>query len=616
MREIRETLASRVHPLGPTIRALLAAGIFVAGSGCGPQVERRFERHVRYLADDAREGRGVGSRGLEQSANYIAREFRAAGLVPGGDDGTYFQPFPHTLNRELTDKARLSLGEAAGSLTLGQDFTPLSFSSNESFTGDVVFGGYGIVSAEPKWDDYAHADVTGKVVLVLTGEPASWADKDGFSTRHSLFDSKVYNARDRGAVAILFVHPESAGEQDRLLPFSGESPDEYGLPAFHITRAVAERVLAAGGAAPLRSLEADLDAGRMVSKALAGVSASGEAGYVRRESPTWNVCGWIEGQGALADEWVVIGAHYDHLGVRRPMGRKFKAGRAVAHDEPPQIHNGADDNASGVAGLIEVARMFEQGPRPRRSIMFVAFSAEEAGLHGSKFFVDKCPVAVDRIVGMLNMDMIGRLDPATRALTVFGVGCGEGFDEILRWASAGLNLELETTPDPGGRSDHAAFVARKVPSLHVYTGSHTDYHRPTDDAELVNFAGGAEVATLVYRVARELADREARLEFVEVKTSEQERGVTGFRVVMGLTPNYTDTSQPGMGVDGVSPEGPAQLAGMQAGDRIISIGGKMVNNVYDYMASTRNNKPGDVVEVIVLRGGERVTLSVTLAGAR
>jgi hypothetical protein len=596
--------------------AALLAMAFGLPVGCAPRVEKRFERHVRYLADDAREGRGVGSRGLELSADYIAREFKRAGLMPAGDQGTYFQAFPMTLHRELTDEARLSLGAAAGPLALGADFTPLSFSSNEAFSGEVVFAGYGIVSEDPKWDDFAHVDLKGKVALMLTGEPAGWADKDGFPTRHSLLQHKVYNAKDRGAAAIVFVDPASTNGPDRLPRFDADSPDDYGLPAFQATRAVAERVLAAGGAAALPSLEADLAAGRMASKALAGVTADGAAGFVRRESPTWNVCGMIDGEGPLSNEWIVLGAHYDHLGIRKPMGRKFKGGKAVADDEPPQIHNGADDNASGVAGLIEVARMFQRDARPRRSVMFVAFSAEESGLHGSKFFVANSPIPVDRIVGMLNMDMIGRLNPDTRELTVFGVGCGEGFGEILRWASAGLNLKLLTTDDPGGRSDHAAFVAKKVPSLHLYTGSHTDYHRPSDDTHLVNFAGGAEVTRLVYGIARELADREARLEFVEVKSSEEQRGMTGFRVVMGLTPNYTDTSQPGMGVDGVSPEGPAQLAGMQAGDRILSIGGKMVNNVYDYMASTRNNKAGDVVEVVVIRGGERKVLSVTLAGAR
>lgn len=602
---------------GRCMRSFFCFLFFVAG--CAGGLERRFQAHIDYLAGDKLEGRGVGSRGIELASDYIARQFASIGLEPAGDDGTYFQTFPLTLHRTLTAESRLAFSGDKAERRQGTDFIPFNFSSDDGFSGGVVFCGYGISNPDKTYDDYKDIDLTGKVALMLDGEPPSWTDENGNPTRHAMHRNKVYNAKDRGAVAVLLVSPKPAeGETDRLTEFVAEGTDAYGIPAFHITRAIAYDRLAGVRFGSLDELQGKLDDGGFASGDLAHVSVTGQAGFKKTTAPTRNVLGLRRGVGSLADEFVVIGAHYDHLGIRKPMMRKFKGGKLVAEEVRPQIHNGADDNASGTSGLIEIARMFAAEPPSNRSILFIAFTAEESGLHGSKYYIEHPAIPIERTAAMLNMDMIGRLKPGDDRVQVFGVQCGKEFMEVLEPAGRAFGLTIAPAVDEGGRSDHATFVRKQIPSLHFFSGNHSDYHQPSDDADKINAAGGVRIARLVYETARELADRDTRPEFQVVKSEKKEQtaGTTTFRVVMGLSPNYADDGKPGMGVDAVSPEGPAELAGMKAGDRIIRIGGKSVANVYDYMAATRNNKAGDAVDVLVLRDGREQALKVTLAPAR
>ena len=590
--------------------------------GCASSTEHRFQAHIDYLASDELEGRGVGSRGIELAANYIAKEFVRIGLEPAGDNGTYFQTFEMTLHRELTDESRLSITGDSTERKLGVDFIPFNFSSDAEFSGPLVFCGYGIVDPEREYDDFAKVDISGAVALIFEGEPPSWADEEGNPTRHSLLRDKVYNAKDRGAVAVLLVNslplPE---EEDVLTEFVAQGADEYGVPAFDVTRALAGWAVEAGGLGTLDELQEKLDAGTPSSSIVAHKAAEGRTGFVKRTAPTHNVIGVHRGAGPLAGEFVVIGAHYDHLGIRKPMMRKFKDGKIVRDAVGPQIHNGADDNASGTSGLIEIARMFSSSPPVDRSVVFVAFTAEETGLHGSKYYVESAGVGVaplDQTVAMLNMDMIGRLEPGSDKVQVFGTKCGKSFSGILDSVSEAVGLTVFPGVDAGGRSDQAPFVAKEIPSMHFFTGIHSDYHKPSDDSYKINAAGGVQVADFVYRVAHEIATREARPEFQVVKAKKKEPtgGTPSYRVVMGLAPGYADDGKPGMNVDAVNPDGPAEIAGMKAGDRIVKINDKTVGNIYDYMAATRNNNAGDTVVVVVLRDGEEHTLHVTLSAAR
>lgn len=585
-----------------------------------PDLVERFRAQIAFLADDRLEGRGVGSKGLDVAADYIADRFKEIGLEPAGDGGTYFQSFPMTLQRTQTDRSRFVFVDREPVPALHKDFEPYSFSSDDAFTGDVVFCGYGIIAPDRQRDDFAGADVTGKVALMFVGEPPSWADENGFPSKHAMLRNKVYNAKDRGAVAAIFVNTKPPVDgADRLPEFSTDDPDEYGLPAFHLARSIADERIKAGGLGSLDELQTKLDGGAVASGWVAHLQASGQMAFEKRTAQARNVLGLLRGEGPLAEEWVVIGAHYDHLGLRRPMARTFKEGQLVAAPTEPAIHNGADDNASGVSGVIEIARMFKADTaKPRRSILFVAFSGEEAGLHGSKFYTQTPREPLDKTVAMLNLDMVGRLDPTKNKVEVFGVATAAEFASILDRAAVPLGLSIASGVDEGGRSDHAPFVRKQIPALHFFSGQHSDYHKPTDDTDKINAEGGARIAMLIHRTAREIADYDSRFAFIAPKKpAEGERGpAPSYKVVMGLAPSYSDDGKPGMGVDAVNSDGPADLAGMKAGDRIIRIADKKIANIYDYMAATRNNKPGDEVEVVVVRDDKEITLKVKLAGAR
>jgi len=588
-------------------------------TGCAPGLEQRFHAHIDYLADDRMEGRGVGSPGIDRAADYIADQFERLGLEPLGKDESYFQTFAMTLRRTLGDDSRLVFEGASTRPGLGADFIPFNFSSDNAFSGPVVFCGYGIDAPDKGHSDFAHFDVNGKAALILRGEPPSWSDQDGFPTHHAMLRNKVYNAKDRGAVAILLVNAKlEEGESDELTPFDADNPDEYGIPAFHITRALADAQLARAGVESLTPLQDRLDVGSFASTALTSVAAEGRAVFAKQSADTHNVLGLLRGEGPHADEIVVIGAHYDHLGIRKPMGRRFSKGKLLEDKREPQIHNGADDNASGVSGLIETARRLSQGPPPRRSVLFIAFTAEESGLHGSKHYVDDPCLPLEKTVAMLNMDMIGRMPAGANSVQVFGVDSAAEFRQILDSHAASLGLSIAPSPDTGGRSDHASFIRKNVPSLHFFTGQHSDYHQPSDDSDKINAADGARVATLVAETARDIAALPERPAYqaVQAQAPSEGRAPTAYRVVMGLSPGYGDDGKPGMAVEAISPEGPADLAGLKAGDRIIRIDAKKVANIYDYMATLRNNKPGDQVNVVVLREGKELTLTVTLAPAK
>ena len=425
----------RSHRTRPGRLASTAIAVAVATltAGCTTSLPRRFQAHINYLAGDELEGRGVGTRGLEVAAEYIAKRFAEIGLEPAGGNGDYFQTFKITLRRTLTDASRVAFAGDPVARRLREDFIPFNFSSDESFSGDVVFCGYGIIAPDKEHDDFNDLDLTDKVALILRGEPPSWSDENGYPTQHAMLRHKVYNAKDRGAVAVLIVNqsPEE-GETDKLVEFETEGAAAYGIPAFHITREMAnaqllracdashagiplghklaewvETELSTDVAAPLAFVQEFMDASSYLSGPLPQSVARGQAVFKKNSAPTSNVVGILRGVGPVANEFIVIGAHYDHLGIRKPMMRRFKAGKLVKDTLAPQIHNGADDNASGTSGLIEIARMFADGPRPRRSILFVAFTAEETGLHGSKHYVDNPSIPLDHTVAMLNMDSPG-----------------------------------------------------------------------------------------------------------------------------------------------------------------------------------------------------------------
>ena len=598
-------------------RALVdrAAAPHPAGSPAGP-VEHFspeiFLSHVYYLASDELNGRDVGTAGIRRAGQYIADHFAQAGLEPGGEDGSYFQRFTVNLGRRLTGDSELAItGAHLDDLVLGEDYLPFPWSSDRPFGGGVVFAGYGLVDPEREHDDYAGLEVTGKVVLMLRREPPAWNRPGGRPSRQARFVHKVALARQRGAAGVLIVNRRpGAGREDRLVPFRGGS-DDCGLPAVHIKRAVANRMLAAGGLASLQVLQGHLDAAtpRHCSAPLAGVMVRGRAGLSEKGVEARNVIGLLRGSGPHAGEYLVIAAHYDHVG-QRARGSPF----APPAESPEAIHNGADDNASGTAALIEIARRLARERPLDRSVLAIAFSAEEMGLRGSEHFVEHPTVPRERIVACLNMDMIGRMPENADLVNVFGLDTGRGLADTVYRCADRLDLEVLGSPSPTGRADEASFQVAGIPGLHFFTGLHADYHRPSDDADRINEYGGARVAGLVYEIARELIAAETRPAYHDVATYASLRRPGRQRPMMGFRPGTTEAGgAAGLLVDAVNTDGPARSAGMRPGDRIVRMGDRQINGLADFLTALRGHQPGKEVEVVVLRDGAEVRLTVRLA---
>ena len=576
-----------------------------------------YQGHVNFLAADAQGGRGLGTPGIEQSADYIANHFASAGLDPAGDNGTFFQSFEVSLNPKMTESCNLQVtgsdsqpkSEAA---TYETDFVPFVFSGSGAFEGDAVFAGYGIVNDDKKHNDYAHFDVEGKVVLMLRHEPPSWAGKDGEFTPHSQFNNKIYNAKERGAVAVLIVDRIAEGDSPKLQAWrGGGNTADYGLPAFHVSQAFAESLLSAGGAGSLRTLQDQLDAGNPASTDLKSVRIKGDSGIIREKAMTRNVLGMLKGVGPLANEIIVIGAHYDHLGKAVP--RSARSHDADAADQIPQIHNGADDNASGTAGVIELARKIASQQPLKRSVLFMAFSGEESGLLGSKHFVNHPTIKIENIVAMLNMDMIGRLANDNNTIQVFGTEAADGFDDMLEKLAKKHHFELKGSASATGPSDHTSFYQKKIPSLHFFSGLHEDYHRPSDDADKINSEKAVQFLAYIEDVAWTIINGDERPVYHYVAAPAQ-MGGSRSRVRMGIMPSYADSAE-GLGIDAVLKDSPAVKGGMKDGDVIVRIAETKVKNIYDYMAALRDKNPGDEIEVDVLRDGKVETLKIVLGGS-
>ncbi|MCP4251707.1 MAG: M20/M25/M40 family metallo-hydrolase [bacterium] len=571
--------------------------------------------HIYYLASDELGGRDVGTPGIERAAQYIADQFAACGVEPGGVDGTYFQPFEVDLGAKLSPDGHLTVTgwDPERPPVIKEDFTPFTWSNNDAFDGEVVFVGYGLEDPDREYDDYAGLDVHGKVVLMLRREPTSWSSGFGNYSRLARFDNKVGTAKEHGAAAVLIANQTpDEDDEDRLMPFFSRGMGNYGLPALHVTRAWADELLEAGGLDSLESLQDRLDADETehCSAPLEGIRLAGQAGLSHSSAETRNVLGLIRGRGPLADEYVVIGAHYDHVG--RQARRSFFGRRG---DAEPEIHNGADDNASGTAGVIELGRALADAARQgrlRRSVLLIAFSGEEKGLLGSRHFVKEPTVDLDSMVACLNMDMIGRMDPDSDILSVYGTGTAEEFRDLLRRAADETGLVLEESEPSSGRSDDAAFVAVDIPAIHVFSGMHADYHRPGDDPEKINEEDTARVVQLIYDVAWDINQADRRPTYVQ--TSGFASIGRSKRVVMGVYPGMgDDATGAGLLIERVVPDGPAAKAGLKGGDRIIGIGGQEVGGMDGYMEAIRSKKAGDEVEVVVTREAEELTLTVKLS---
>ncbi len=579
-----------------------------------------LKKHVGMLASDAMEGRLTGTAGERMATQYVADAFASLGLSPAGDDGGYFQTFDFTAGVSLgADNALVARkGREAEVYALDQDWRPLSFSrAGKIDTAQVVFAGWGLVAPEgdgvDEYDSYAHLDVEGRWVIVYRGLPndAGSVARTHYS-RYSGLRYKTSVAQSRGAAGIIFAPAPDVEYKDELPGLTYESSaGASGIPAVGVSAKAVSDLLEIAGADEAE-LAARLHSGAMVSGVdIEGVTIEGEIALEFERRTGRNVVARLDLGAPAGAAPVAIGAHVDHL------GRGETSGSLARADETSDIHFGADDNASGVAGLIEIAQLMaadrDAGKlNAARDVVFAAWSGEELGLLGASHFVEAAAEAAGRedLTGVyasyLNMDMIGRLEDA---LVLQGVGSSGVWGREIEQRNAIVGLPVTTVADTYLPTDATQFYISGVPILAAFTGAHEDYHSPRDTADKLNYEGMVQIVRLMSLIARSQAVSEETPDYIEIANEQSQGRVAG--VFLGTIPDYATEGVQGVAISGVVQGGPAAEAGLKGGDVIVGLGGVQLANIYDYMQAMNGLKVGEEADVVVMRNGERLALKIT-----
>ena len=585
---------------------LLVSAVALAQSANEPSVAK-LQQHVSYLASDALDGRRTGTAGATDAARYIAGEFARLGLRPAASGpatrrgsqvmARYLQSFPYVSGVEL-GKQNVIAGPAQQRLTVNEEWMPLGYSTNANATGSLVFVGFGIKAAENNYDDYAGLPVSGNIAVALTGTPDG-DNPHGRFVRYVDVQWKAIAARDAGAKALLVIAAAPSFKDERLARLQYDNmAGNVGLPIAVISQQALAKLAPELSYTELQRLASAKQ--QSTVKPVAGPFTV-TIDVLRKEVPAYNVIGVLEGSDPVAKkETIVIGAHYDHLG---------RGGSGSLAQRSGEIHHGADDNASGTAGMLELARLFtSQRPRPKRTIVFIGFGGEEEGLLGSNYYVNHPISPLTNTVAMINMDMIGRMKD--RKLVIGGVGTAKEWRDIIAKGTADANRSFSLTlnEDGYGPSDHSSFYGKQVPVLFFWTGTHTDYHKPSDTFEKINYTDQARILDLVAYIVRDVDGTDKRLTYTTAKTEATPR-TGGFRVYLGTIPNYAESND-GLLIDGVRDDSPAAHAGLKAGDKIVKIGTRDIKNVYDYTYALGEMKAGEEYVVEVVRGKDRLSLKI------
>src|SRR5919108_2819071 len=608
------TPSSRSNPTkhwkrGLPLLAILAFALIAAVSPAtvGSVDSQQYLEDVKVLTSPAMEGRGDGTKGLTRAEHLIEKRFKDLGLAPAGTS-SYRQPFTVVTGARLKSGNHFTVqtGDSKSELQPNQDFVPFSFSSSGSANGSLVFAGYGTSADEFQYDDYGALDVKDKIVVVLRFEPAGFAEKAGHHgmTQHSQLVTKAINARNHGAKAIVLVNGKlGEGEEDLLTRFGSVSgPEDVGIPFVHVKNAVAESWFQAAGKS-LADVQNQINTSSKPASFIfrENLRISLNVSIENTRATVNNVLAYLPGK---TDEYIIIGAHYDHLGRGN-----FDS---LAPSQIGQIHPGADDNASGTAGVLELARLLApQKGQLQRGILFASFAGEELGLLGSAAWVKAPTRPLDKAVAMLNMDMIGRI--RDNKVYVGGVGTGSSFKPLLEEAQTKSGLKLEYSPGGYAASDHTSFVSKHIPVLFFFSGLHSDYHKPSDTWDKINASGAAQLLDLISDVGVQLANAPKSPTFVAVIEVKPLSGAGGggYGPYFGSIPDFGQVEN-GVRFSDVRPGSPAAKAGLKAGDTLVQFNDRPIKNLYDFTDALRRSKVGDVVQVKVLRDGQEVAASVKL----
>ena len=561
------------------------------------------KQHVDYLASDALEGRGTGEKGNELAAQYVSKMFQNYGLQPMGDNGTYFQEFEVIKGLEVGVKNSLAakLGKKSIQYSLQKDFIPVSFSANASAGGNVVFAGYGM-TADSTYDDYAKISAKDKIVIALRYAPDGDNPHSKYS-KQSALRYKALQAREKGAKALLLVTASSDDSSDALVKLKYDnSSSDAGIPVFSVSRSIVNEWLK-GNKLTIDTLQKRIvRTGIPQSIELKNLSLSLSSEVIQIKKKTSNVVGLMKVNDG--PEHVIVGGHFDHLGYGG-------VGSGSLAPDKNEIHNGADDNASGTSAMIETIHELNYYKNVlKRNVLFLGFSGEEMGILGSAFYTKHPKLPLNQAITMVNYDMVGRLKDQT--LTIQGTGTSTRWDSMIPKYNTDSTFKLKFVKDGYGPSDHASFYADSIPVLFFFTGLHDDYHRPTDDADKINSDGIAKIVSYASRLIVEIDTTATRPDYIKTQSTPQEGSRQGFRVFVGTIPDYSESAD-GMLLAGVRENSPAAKAGMQKGDVLIKFGKFDIKNVYDYTYALQEYKPGDVVEVRYVRNKtETITAQMTL----
>jgi len=596
------------------IKLLVGLALLVALASPSAQTLATSTRaDVEFLASDKLEGREAGSAGERMAADYIAARLARLGARPLPGRTDMFMPFEFTAGSR-DGGSRLTVG---GRVFTVPDVRALSFSDDGDVTGPVVFAGYGIVVPEAQnfgYDSYATLDVKDKIVVVLRYFPED-ADQQtrAILARYSDLRYKAMAARQRGARALLVVTGPRSPNAGELVPMTFDTAIAgSGIPSASVTSTVADALFASS--TRLREVQQELDSGNPHAAGfdLPGLSATLTTTVVRERKTARNLLAYLPATTANVTAerpWVVIGAHYDHL------GHGDRGTSLAGRDDTGGIHHGADDNASGTAAVLAVADALAKFAQPRRRHVLISlWSAEEIGLVGSNAFVTTPPVPLNQVAAYVNFDMVGRMQE--NKLIVQGTGSSPVWGRLLERANVTAGFDLVVQPDPYLPTDSASFNQAGVVTLNFTTGAHADYHKPSDTSDRINYEDLDRIVVMAASVTRMAADAEEAPLFTKVDQPASRGGtIAGLRVTTGTIPDYA-TEVKGLLLGGVTGGGPAEQAGLMKGDVIIEIAGQGIANIYDYTYALELLKISQPVKVVYLRNGERRETMLTPAARR
>lgn len=552
----------RKRSINHAFLAVVIAGTIVS---CASQESpaQNMKKHIEYLASDALEGREAGTEAEKKAATYISSHFKTAGLEPRGTNG-YYQDFDFLMGK---NPGEVHLAIDGNKPELDKDYFVMNFSANGEASGALVNVGFGIEAPDLGYSDFAnYSSLNEKIAVFSISSPDGIHPHSKYIAYHSIKD-RVKKAEEKGASAVILINEDpTAADPEKNYT---DKIARVGIPVIFIK-----------------------DASLVNEKEYAKLRTE----LIDDNRKGRNVIGWIDNNASYS---VIIGAHYDHLGYGRHGGSLYRG-------EEDRIHNGADDNASGTAMLIEMAGTIRKSSLKNLNYLFIAFSGEEKGLLGANYFTKNPTIDLENVSYMINMDMVGRLDTADYDIAINGVGTSPVWDSVIREINI-PPLNINTTESGVGPSDQTAFYLSDIPVLHFFTGTHENYHKPTDDPEFINYDGMKLVFDYIMEVNNAL-NKDVKLVFAKTKDDES-RKAPRFAVTLGIIPDYMFDGG-GLKIDGVSDGKPAATAGLQKGDILIQIGDYSIDDIYAYMEALGRFKKGDKVSVVVMREGQKKNFEV------